>query len=175
MCVGRTLAVPGDQATLCAGCWDLVHTTYLCRTMYPLVPLEIAMMIKIVSDGHGLGQGGCFIDNLVHDTRLRGLVRRGPVIRAGPCPFDHPAASLDARCVLCSRIVLNMPGDHVCITGAYEALHGGHRPPHQVWLRANEKFPRCRQCSVVFKFVGRASAPTCDHIGSDRDFFVQNR
>ena len=75
--------------------------------------------------------------------------------------------------MICSRrALINIPGDHVCITGAYEVLHRGHRLPHEVWLRADEKFPRCQQCgsNVLFKFVRRASEPTCDHISADQDF-----
>ena len=75
--------------------------------------------------------------------------------------------------VLCSqRAMLYIPGEYICITGAYDVLHSGHRAPHQVWLLANEKFPRCRQCGsgVLFKFVGRASEPTCDHVSTDQDF-----
>jgi hypothetical protein len=68
--------------------------------------------------------------------------------------------------------MIYIPGNHVCITGAYEVLHSGHRPPHQVWLCVNEKFPRCRQCSsnVQFKFVRRASERTYEHISADQDF-----
>jgi hypothetical protein len=68
--------------------------------------------------------------------------------------------------------MLNTPGERVFITGAYEVMHLGHRPPHKVWLFANEEFPRCRQCrgNVIFKFVRRATEPTCDHISADEDF-----
>ena len=71
-----------------------------------------------------------------------------------------------------SRAMLNIPGHYVCITGAYEVMHLSHRPAHQVWLWVNEKFPRCRQCggNVLFKFVRRASEPTCDHASADQDF-----
>ena len=74
--------------------------------------------------------------------------------------------------MLCSRAMLYMPGDSVFITGAYEALHSGHRPPHQIWLLANEKFPKCKECGsgVIFKFVRRATEPTCDHASTDQDF-----
>lgn len=75
--------------------------------------------------------------------------------------------------VICFRRAMTyMPGEHVCITGAYEVLHLGHRPPHQVWLCVDEKFPRCRQCdgNVLFRFVRRASEATCDHISTDQDF-----
>jgi hypothetical protein len=70
--------------------------------------------------------------------------------------------------------MIYIPGHHVCITGIYDVLHSGHRPPHQVWLRVEEKFPRCRQCGskVSFKFVRRVSEPTCDHIIADPDFLV---
>jgi hypothetical protein len=73
------------------------------------------------------------------------------------------------------RAMIYIPGNYVCITGAYEVVHSKHRPPHQVWLFANEKFPRCRQCSgnVLFKFVGRASEPTCDHISADQDLVAR--
>lgn len=68
--------------------------------------------------------------------------------------------------------MLYSPGELVCITGAYEVLHMGHRPPHQVWLFANEKFPRCRECrgNVIFKFLRRGTEPTCDHASTDEDF-----
>jgi hypothetical protein len=68
--------------------------------------------------------------------------------------------------------MIYIPGEHVCITGAYEVMHLGHRPPHEAWLWADEKFPRCRRCNgnVIFRFVRRASEPTCDHISADQDF-----
>jgi len=68
--------------------------------------------------------------------------------------------------------MLNSPGEHVCISGVYEVMHSGHRPPHEVWLWAEEKFPHCNQCggNVIFKFVRRATERCCDHIGSDQDF-----
>lgn len=76
------------------------------------------------------------------------------------------------RRVTSSTNMLNSPGEHVCITGAYEVLHQTHRLPHDVWLWADEKFPRCRQCgsAVIFKFVRRATEPTCDHAKADEDF-----
>ena len=77
-------------------------------------------------------------------------------------------------CVILRGTMLYFPGDHVCITGAYEVMHGGHRPPHEAWLVAEETFPRCRQCgtAVIFKFGRRATKPTCDHISSDQDFLT---
>lgn len=68
--------------------------------------------------------------------------------------------------------MLYSPGEDVLITGAYNAMHTGHRAPHEVWLCAHEKFPRCRQCkdAVIFKFVRRATQPTCDHASKDADF-----
>lgn len=80
----------------------------------------------------------------------------------------HRAAGVICSC----HSMIYIPGDCVCITGAYEALHSGHRPPHQVWLRAEEKFPHCRHCgsNVLFKFACRATEPTCDHISADQDF-----
>ena len=64
------------------------------------------------------------------------------------------------------------PGESVLITGAYDAMHADHRPPHQVWLFAHEQFPRCKECGkgVIFKLVRRATAPTCDHASTDEDF-----
>jgi hypothetical protein len=68
--------------------------------------------------------------------------------------------------------MLYAPGEHVCITGVYEVMHQGHRPPHQVWLWADEKFPRCLHCKggVIFKFVRRAKEPICNHASTDEDF-----
>lgn len=68
--------------------------------------------------------------------------------------------------------MLYSPGQHVCITGVYEVMHFGHRPPHDVWLWAEEKFPYCRRCggNLIFKFIRRAMEPTCDHISADKDF-----
>ena len=52
--------------------------------------------------------------------------------------------------------MLYIPGEYICITGVYDVLHSGHRAPRQVWLFANQKFPRCRQCEsgVLIKSVG---------------------
>lgn len=75
--------------------------------------------------------------------------------------------------VICSRrAMIYIPGDEVFITGVYEVMHMGHRPPHQAWLFAGEKFPYCQQCgsNVLFKFIRRASEPTCSHINADQDF-----
>lgn len=77
--------------------------------------------------------------------------------------------------MLPTRDMLYTPGEHVCITGAYEVLHSRHRAPHDVWLFANEKFPPCRKCEVIFKFVRRASEPTCDHASTDQDFAVDSK
>jgi hypothetical protein len=68
--------------------------------------------------------------------------------------------------------MLCVPDEHVRVAGVYEALHFGHRPPHQVFLFQHEIFPRCRQCgsNVIFKLVRAAIRPTCDHISADKDF-----
>jgi hypothetical protein len=68
--------------------------------------------------------------------------------------------------------MLCVPGEHVRITGIYDALHFGHRPPHQVFLFQYELFPRCRQCggNVIFKLVRGTIHPVCDHISADEDF-----
>jgi hypothetical protein len=70
------------------------------------------------------------------------------------------------------KTMLCVPGETVRITGVYDVLHFGHRPPHQVFLWQNEIFPRCRQCesNVIFKFVRGAIHPICDHISTDQDF-----
>jgi hypothetical protein len=54
--------------------------------------------------------------------------------------------------------MLSLPGETVRITGVYDFLHFGHRPPHQVFLWQHEMFPRCRQCgsNVIFKLLRRA-------------------
>lgn len=41
--------------------------------------------------------------------------------------------------------MLCVPSEPVRITGVYEALHFGHRRPHEVFLSQHEIFPRCRQ------------------------------
>lgn len=56
-------------------------------------------------------------------------------------------------------------------TGVYDALHFGHRPPHEIFLWQHEIFP-CRQCgsNVIFKLARGTMQPTCDHISADEDF-----
>jgi hypothetical protein len=68
--------------------------------------------------------------------------------------------------------MLCVAGEHVRITGVYEALHFGHRPPHEIFLWQHEIFPRCRQCggNVIFKLVRGALQPICDHLSADEDF-----
>lgn len=68
--------------------------------------------------------------------------------------------------------MLYVAGEHVCISGVYQVVHLGHRPPHEVWVRAEETFPHCHSCGdkVIFKFMGRATEQLCEHISSDRDF-----
>jgi hypothetical protein len=75
--------------------------------------------------------------------------------------------------VVCSRhVMLGVPEEHVRITGIYDALHFGHRPPHEVFLWQHEIFPRCRQCesNVIFKLVRGTIQPTRDHVSADEDF-----
>lgn len=68
--------------------------------------------------------------------------------------------------------MLCVPGETVRISGVYDVLHFGHRPPHQVFLWQDEIFPRCRQCgaNVIFKLLRGTIRPECDHISTDEDF-----
>lgn len=68
--------------------------------------------------------------------------------------------------------MLCVPGENVRISGVYDVLHFGHRPPHQVFLWQAEIFPRCRHCgaNVIFKLIRGAIHPVCDHISADEDF-----
>ena len=74
--------------------------------------------------------------------------------------------------MISDTLMLCVPDEHVRITGVYEALHFGHRPPHEVFLWQHEIFPRCRQCerNVIFKLVRAAIHPVCDHVSADEDF-----
>lgn len=68
--------------------------------------------------------------------------------------------------------MLCVPGENVRITGVYDVLHFGHRPPHQIHLFQHEVFPKCRHCgsNVIFKLVRGTIQPECDHISTDEDF-----
>ena len=87
------------------------------------------------------------------------------------CDGHHRRVSF-CHAMLPPRAMFYSPGESVLITGAYEAMHVGHRSPHQVWVIAHEQFPRCKQCGsgVIFKLVRRATAPTCGHASTDEDF-----
>ncbi len=82
--------------------------------------------------------------------------------------------ALAARAILPRVLMLCVPDEPVRVSGVYEALHFGHRPPHQVFLWQHEIFPRCRQCerNVIFKLVRVAIHSACDHVSADEDFRV---
>jgi len=70
--------------------------------------------------------------------------------------------------------MLYVVGEHICITGMYEAAHLGHRLPHLIWLRAGERFPRCLVCDdrVIFRFHHRAEQPHKKDVLAPEDFEV---
>ena len=58
------------------------------------------------------------------------------------------------------------PGDTAPVSGIYEVVHDGHRPPHTAILLKDEIFPACRTCKDGVRFtLGRHA----DHVSGDND------
>lgn len=61
------------------------------------------------------------------------------------------------------------PGDHIVESGIYCVYHAGHRPPHDVTLLRNERFPTCLKCGYSVSFELVRSIPSLE----DRDFRIR--
>ena len=44
------------------------------------------------------------------------------------------------------------PGEPVSATGVYRATHSGHRMTHEVTVREQAIFPKCRKCGFEVRF-----------------------
>jgi len=54
-----------------------------------------------------------------------------------------------------------LPGALCGQSGIYQVIHGAHRQPHKVLLRAGDLFPRCNGCgeAVRFRLVKQVNQP----------------